>query len=172
VRRIAPEPGRAPVHFAALIYFAALISLATPSRAFAAEARPWLCRDKPAFSSDKPMRYEVSGPGGRLWQIFLMQFKLGSAHDGFDIIASHDLAASASAAIPSGHYFAVAMHLAGNGHWICRRSARRLQEAAPDTVTHLCFGDEDSDTCQVTLKVTDAPIAMPPKSGAVSSPAP
>ena len=118
------------------------------------------------------MRYEVSGPGGRRWQIFLMQFKLGAAHDGFDIIASHDLAASASAPLPRGHYFAVAMHLASNGHWICHRSARRVEEAEPATVTHLCFGDEDSDICQVTLRVTDAPIAMPPNSGAVSSPAP
>ncbi len=123
------------------------------------------------------MRYEVSGPGGRRWQIFLMQFKLGAAHDGFDIIAahdlaSHDLAAATSATLPSGHYFAVAMHLAGNGHWICHRSARRLEESEPDVVTHLCFGDDDGDTCQVTLKVTDAPIASPANGAAVSTPAP
>ena len=116
------------------------------------------------------MRYEVGGPGGRRWQIFLMQFKLGAAHDGFDIIASHDLASSASATLPSGHYFAVAMHLAGNGHWICHRSAQRLKESEPAAVTHLCFGDDD--TCQVTLKVTDAPIATPGNTGGVSSPAP
>jgi len=116
------------------------------------------------------MRYEVSGPGGRRWQIFLMQFKLGAAHDGFDTIASHNLVTSASATIPSGRYFAVAMHLAGNGHWICHRSARRLKESEPDTVTHLCFGDDE--TCQVTLKVTGAPIATPANIGAASTPAP
>ncbi len=118
------------------------------------------------------MRYEVSGPGGRRWRLFLMQFKLGTAHDGFDIIASRDLAASASATLPAGHYFAVAMHLAGNGHWICHRSARRLEESGAAAVTNLCFGEEDSDTCQVTLKVADAPITAPANSSAVSSPAP
>ncbi len=151
---------------------AALAGFAT-APAFAAEPRPWLCRDKPAFSSDKPMRYETGGPGGRHWRIFLMQFKLDTAHDGFDIVASQDLAAAGSGTLPSGRYFAVAMHLAANGHWICHPSARRLQASEASTVTRLCFttGDEDSDTCQVTLKVTDAPIAPPANSGAVTSPA-
>ena len=100
------------------------------------------------------MRYEVSGPGGRRWRIFLMQFKLGTAHDGFDIIASHDLGASISGD-------------AAFGPLLRRRDASGRQRpldlpsvgAASGrigsrlSVTHLCFGDEDSDTCQVTLKV-------------------
>ena len=118
------------------------------------------------------MRYEAGGPGGRRWRIFLMQFNPGTAHDGFGIVASQDLAAAGSGALSSGRYFAVAMHLAANGHWICHPSARRLQASEASTVARLCFtGDEDSDTCQVTLKVTDAPSATPANSRAVPSPA-
>src|SRR5277367_6744430 len=84
---------------------------ALPSHA--AEARPWLCRTKPVFSSNSAMTYQVVNHGGSRWQLLLMQFEPGSAHDGYEVVASQELSAGAgqvSGALAPGRYFAVAMY--------------------------------------------------------------
>src|SRR5271157_3192693 len=55
------------------ILAAATIAILLARPAFAAEARPWLCRDKPVFSSDRAMEYQVTARPGRQWRIFFMQ---------------------------------------------------------------------------------------------------
>ena len=44
----------------ATIVFVIVATMLARSPAISAEGRPWLCRDKPVFSSDKPMRYEAA----------------------------------------------------------------------------------------------------------------
>jgi hypothetical protein len=134
---------------------------AIASVAGAAEPRPWLCRDKPAFSDDKPMRYDARAAGGEDWQIFLMQFEPNAQHDGFEIVSSHGLATAVSGHLEPGRYFAVAMYRNDNGHWICHPSARPLPASGPRLVTNLCFSDDDDGSCQVTLRVEDAASAAP-----------
>ena len=56
--------------------------------AHAAEARPWLCRSKPVFSSDSAMSYRVVNHGGSRWELLLMQFEPGSAHDGYEVVGT------------------------------------------------------------------------------------
>jgi hypothetical protein len=143
----------------------ALLSAAMSSVALAAEPRPWLCRDKPSFSSGKPMWYEAAGSGGRRWKLFLMQFAPGAAHDGFEIIASNEAATTTTGRLEPGRYFVVAMHLARSGHWVCHASARPL-DAASRVVKGLCFSDDDSSSCAVTLTVKEATDAPPAHSQA------
>src|SRR5437763_1092145 len=93
--------------------FVMLLSATAASGVFAAEARPWLCRSKPVFSSDSAMKYNIANHGGSRWNLLLMQFEPGSAHDGFEIVASHELAArdgNAGGILAAGRYFAVAMY--------------------------------------------------------------
>lgn len=123
------------------------------SAAHAAEPRPWLCRDKPVFSADKPMLYEVGGHAGRAWQIFFMQFEPGATHDGFEIVSAHRLAAKTSGKLSAGRYFVVAMHLAG-GHWVCHESAETSHPSG--TVARICFSQDESNSCRVDLTVKQA----------------
>ncbi len=46
------------------------------SAAKAADARPWLCRSKPVFSSSKPMTYEARGSGR--WVLSFMRCNTNS----------------------------------------------------------------------------------------------
>ena len=69
-----------PLIFAVTWVFGLATVAAMPARA--AEARPWLCRSKPVFSSDSAMSYRVVNHGGSRWELLLMQFEPGSAHDG------------------------------------------------------------------------------------------
>jgi hypothetical protein len=123
------------------------------SAAFAVEARPWLCRDKPVFSSDKPMAYEIGGESGSGWKLYLMQFEPDAAHDGFDIVTPGGLKARASGQLPAGQYFVVAMHRAGGGHWICHQSSRPLSASQPGAIAGLCFSNHESSPCRLTLAV-------------------
>jgi hypothetical protein len=113
----------------------------------AAEPRPWLCRDKPVFSSQQPMAYELSAPSG--WRLFLMQFTPGATHDGFDISKTVD--GSSSGHLPSGRYFAVALHDAG-GHWICPAYVRE-EHPGSGVISNLCYSERDAGcTTRVTVK--------------------
>ncbi len=125
--------------------------------AYAAEARPWLCRSKPVFSSDSAMNYQVVNQGGSRWELLLMQFEPGSAHDGYEVVASQELPASAGRAggtLAPGRYFAVAMYRGGGGRWICPGYAEDRERPA-GAVSRICY-DEDSPGCPVTLTVLSA----------------
>ena len=129
--------------------------LGTP--AHAAEARPWLCRTKPVFSSDSAMKYQVLNQGGARWELLLMQFELGSAHDGYEIVSSQELPAGtghASGMLAPGRYFAVAMYRGEGGRWICPGYAEDRDRPA-GAVSRICY-DEDSPGCPVALTVLPA----------------
>jgi hypothetical protein len=122
--------------------------------AAAAEARPWLCRDKPVFSSDHAMAYEASVESGREWQIFFMQFEPNAAHDGFDIVSSRVLRGGAPmrGKLAAGRYFVVIMYRASGGYWVCPGTARENAAGKTGVVSDLCFA-EDGPTCHATLTV-------------------
>jgi hypothetical protein len=135
---------------------------ALPARA--AEARPWLCRTKPVFSSTSAMTYKVVNHGGSRWQLLLMQFEPESAHDGYEVVASQELSAGAgqvSGTLAPGRYFAVAMYRGGGGHWICPGYAEDKDRPA-GAVSRICY-DEESPGCPVSLTVLSA---APPGPGA------
>jgi hypothetical protein len=123
----------------------------------AAEARPWLCRSKPVFSSNSAMSYQIVNHGGSRWELLLMQFEPGSAHDGYEVVASQELPASAGQAggtLAPGRYFAVAMYRGGEGRWICPGYAEDKDRPA-GAVSRICY-DEESPGCPVTLTVLSA----------------
>ncbi|HKV56333.1 MAG TPA: hypothetical protein VJN94_16995 [Candidatus Binataceae bacterium] len=125
------------------------------SRAFAAEARPWLCRDKPVFSSNKPMSYQAVNHGGGRWLMTFMRFDPagGSGHDGFTVYATDSINARAQGMLEAGQWYAVALYRSG-GHWICPGNARESDEPATGVVSDLCYGEEPG-TCPVKLTVRE-----------------
>lgn len=130
--------------------------------AHATEARPWLCRSKPVFSSSSAMTYQVVNHGGSQWELLLMQFEPDSAHDGYDVVASHELPAGsgqAAGTLAPGRYFAVAMYRGEGGHWICPGYAED-KDWPTGAVSRICYG-EDSPGCPVTLTVLSASPARP-----------
>jgi hypothetical protein len=130
---------------------AALFAIAMASVAHAAEPRPWLCRDKPVFSSGHPMSYRLTTSSRSQWKLFLMQFTPGGGHDGFDI--AQTLAGASSGQLAAGQYFAVALHRAG-GNWICPGDVDE-EHAPAGIITNLCFSSSD-DGCSVKFVVTPA----------------
>jgi hypothetical protein len=139
----------------------ALIAANEPP-ARAAEARPWLCRAKPVFSSNSAMNYQVINHGGSRWELLLMQFEPESAHDGYEVVASQELSAVAGRAggtLAPGRYFAVAMYRGEGGRWICPGYAADRDRPA-GAVSRICY-DEDSPGCPVTLTVLSAAPAAP-----------
>jgi hypothetical protein len=140
----AMRPFRAPT-----LAIIALLSLVPP--ALAGEPRPWLCRDKPAFSDSHPMQYQASAKGGGEWQIFFMQFVLNAAHDGFSITKSQTLSSSPqTGTLPSGQYYAVILHRQGSA-WVCTYGDE--QSRAPGVVKNLCYSTESGPDCQASLLV-------------------
>ena len=90
--------------FAAIVL--AAIALSAP--AHAGEPRPWLCRDKPVFSSEHMMNYDLSARAGLQWQIFFMTYDPNSAHDGFEITDSKEVGlrgVTQSGKLPPGPLF-------------------------------------------------------------------
>ena len=128
-----------------LVSMAALAIVAPAS--LAAEARPWLCRDKPVFSSQQPMSYQLSG--NSRWHLFLMKFSPEGGHDGFDIVKEE--ASPSSGHLSAGRYFAVALHNA-SGHWICPGYAGEQHAGQPGLISNLCFADQD-EGCTVRFTV-------------------
>jgi hypothetical protein len=131
----------------------ALTVLMTPA-AYAAEPRPWLCRDKPVFSSQQPMNYHVTMTSRSRWQLFLMQFTPGAGQDGFDI--AQTISRSSTGQLAAGRYFAVALRNSG-GNWICPPVVS--DQPARGAVSHLCFATDDGE-CNVELVVTPATPAQ------------
>jgi len=127
------------------------ILFAVASSAHAAEPRPWLCRDKPVFSSQQPMNYRVTITSRSRWQLFLMKFSPGGGHDGFDI--AQTFSRGSSGQLAAGRYFAVALRSAG-GEWICPP----MVDAEPPhggTIADLCFGT-DAGGCSVEFTATSS----------------
>jgi len=148
-------------------YFAIAAALATliARPAFAQQARPWLCRDKPVFSYDRSMEYQVTARPGRQWRIFFMQYSPDAAHDGFDIVNSRDIATRGhpvTGNLAAGRYFAVALYRGSGGHWICPDYTHDDRDPKLGEVSNLCYG-EDGPPCLVKLQVKpDHHLAMPP----------
>ena len=129
-----------------------MLTLVAAGACSASEARPWLCRDKPVFSSSGPSRMDLSSHDSRHWQVFLMQFDPSGGHDGFTITNTYDLGAGArhaGEALIQGRYFAVALYGSG-GHWICAGPAR--DQRTPGTLASLCYSAGGGD-CDVILNV-------------------
>jgi hypothetical protein len=126
------------------------------SLAYGAEARPWLCRAKPVFSSDKPMTYEATNRGSGRWLMTFMRFDpSGLGHDGFTVSSSHDVAAHAQGTLDAGRWYAVALYRSG-GHWICPGNAGESDEPARGVVSNLCYG---RDPGECTLKLMVRPLS-------------
>ncbi len=141
-------------NIACLSIVAAIAALVATS-AFAQEARPWLCRDKPVFSYDRAMEYQATASSGRQWRIFFMQYSPDAAHDGFDIVNSREISSHGdpvSGDLTAGRYFAVALYRQG-GHWICPDYTHDDRDPKLGEVSNLCYG-EDGPPCLVKLKVT------------------
>ena len=137
---------------AAAIFSFAVLALVLSTSAFAQEARPWLCRDKPVFSYDRSMEYQVTARPGRQWRIFFMQYSPDAAHDGFDILNSREVRAEpVSGSLAAGRYFAVALYRQG-GHWICPDYTHDDRNPRLGEVSNLCYGD-GGPPCLVKLQV-------------------
>ncbi len=141
---------------AGTIAAATVVVLTLSATAIAAEPRPWLCRDKPAFSDSHPMRYQVSSKGGA-WQIFFMQLASFSggesrgSHDGFTIVDSRELSRTPqTGTLPAGQFYAVALRNRG-GVWICTYGEESPRQ--PGTISNLCYGADSGSDCLVTLSV-------------------
>jgi hypothetical protein len=120
----------------------------------AAEPRPWLCRDKPVFSSSGPSRIELSSHGGR-WQVFLMQFDPSGGHDGYTVTNSWSVGPAnrqATDRLGAGRFFAVALYNSA-GRWICSGPAR--DERTLGTIANLCYSPGGGG-CDVRLTVQAA----------------
>jgi hypothetical protein len=122
------------------------------SRALGAEARPWLCRAKSVFSSNKPMTYEAINRGGGRWLMTFMRFDpSGLGHDGFTVSSAQEVAPHASGTLEPGQWYAVALFGSG-GRWICPGNAAESDEPAPGVISNLCYG-RDLGECTVKLLV-------------------
>ncbi len=145
-----------------------VLGAAAPVSARAADARPWLCRDKPVFSSKAAMTYKVTNRGGTRWRISLMKFQPGTAHDGFEVVESHEVPSDkddVDGKLPSGQYFAVAMYHGPDGRWICPGYMRQSDRPPSGAVSQVCFGD-DPQVCLATLTVRPAA----PAAGSATAP--
>jgi hypothetical protein len=126
-------------------------SIGPASQAYAAEARPWLCRAKPVFSSDKPMTYEAVNRGGG-WLLTFMRFDpSGLGHDGFTVSSTQDVAGRAEGTLDAGRWYAVALYRSG-GRWICPGNAGESGEPPAGVISTLCYGRDPGD-CTVKLTV-------------------
>ncbi len=136
-----------------------VVWLGAGSIAHAAEARPWLCRVKPVFSSSKPVRYEARSRGSHRWRLFFMQFVAGGPHDGFAVTGARDLPRGGSSIgeLGAGQFFTIALYLGPGGHWVCPGSAGEAEEPrGSGVISDLCYDAESADSCQVRLTIQRA----------------
>jgi len=125
-------------------------ALGVHSQALAAGARPWLCREKPVFSSGNAMTYQATNRGSSRWLLTFMRFDpSGLGHDGFTVLSTQNLAVHSEGRLEPGQWYAVALYRAGN-HWICPGNARKSDE--PAVISSLCYG-KDAGDCTVKLTV-------------------
>jgi hypothetical protein len=127
-------------------------TIGTGSRALGAEARPWLCRAKSVFSSNKSMTYDAINRGGGRWLMTFMRFDpSGLGHDGFTVSSVQEVAPHARGTLEPGQWYAVALYGSG-GRWICPGNAAENDEPAPGVISNLCYG-RDLGECTVKLLV-------------------
>ncbi len=140
----------------------ALAASATHAR----EPRPWLCRDKPVFSSNRPMNYDLNSGSSREWDLFLMQFSPDAAHDGFAIVQAVPAPrrGSATGHLEAGRYFVVALYHKASGSWICPGYAHEQRTDESGVISNLCFADGDAG-CPVRLTVRQDESAAPKPPG-------
>jgi hypothetical protein len=139
--------------FNAAIGIVSFVIIGASSSAFGAEARPWLCRAKPVFSSDKSMTYEASSRGGS-WLLTFMRFDPSGGHDGFTVASARDVGVNTQGTLDSGQWYAVALYRSG-GHWICPGNAGESDEPATGVISDLCYGRDEGE-CTVKLTVRPA----------------
>jgi hypothetical protein len=159
---------RTSVRLTMLIALGLMGALLASPAAHAMEPRPWLCRDKPVFSWNHPMNYELSARPGTEWRMFFMQFDPDSAHDGFSIVQTQALnsrSISVKGRLEAGRYFAVALRRRPGGLWICPGYAHESPKITPGIVAKLCYGDSGS-ACDVNLLVKPDHSLANPQTGA------
>jgi hypothetical protein len=122
--------------------------------AHATEPRPWLCRDKPAVSDNKPMTYSAENRGGGQWVMTFMRFDPASGHDGFDVVSTQDVSGHVEGTLDPGQWYAVGLYREGS-HWICAGPATENRQYVAGVVRDLCYG-EDAGSCDVKLTVREA----------------
>lgn len=126
---------------------------------FATEPRPWLCRQIPVFSDDKPMTWSANRTGMGEWVMTFMHYDpQGGGHDGFTVISIQKVGSGASGTLAAGRYYAVALHRSGS-HWICPANASPTGASA-GYITRLCYG-ADEDSCDVRFTVEGAGGSTP-----------
>lgn len=129
---------------------------ASQQLAFGAEARPWLCRSKPVFSSNKQMNYQASNRGGGRWLMTFMRFDpSGLGHDGFTVSSTSEVGTRTEGTLEPGQWYAVALYRSG-GRWICPGNAAESGEAGSGAISSLCYG---RDLGECTVKLTVLPQA-------------
>jgi hypothetical protein len=120
--------------------------------ALGAEARPWLCRTKPVFSSNRQMVYQATNRGSSRWLMTFMRFDpSGLGHDGFTVSSTREIGTRTEGRLDPGQWYAVALYLSA-GHWICPGNAAESAEAGSSTISSLCYG-RDLGECTVKLTV-------------------
>lgn len=104
------------------------------------------------------MEFQATARPGREWRLFIMQFQLDAANEGFDIVRSTGQlrAEPATGRLDPGSYYAVAMYRR-ESHWICPGYAQEDPNLTPGVVRKICYA-EDSPPCRATLTVTPAPF--------------
>jgi hypothetical protein len=131
---------------------AGLMAAAWPARA--TEPHPWLCRDKPVFSSNLPMTYDASERGGGRWKMAFMRFDGSGGHDGFTVDDTRDVRGRTTGTLAPGQWYAVGMYRQGN-YWICAARASEKRNFVAGVVRDLCYG-EGEGRCDVQLTVRDS----------------
>lgn len=135
----------------AMIAVGVLLAAAVPARAV--EPRPWLCRDKPVFSSDQAMTYDASMRGSGRWVMIFMRFDPSGGHDGFTVFDTRDVTGQITGPLEAGQWYAVGMYSEG-GHWICAAQAGENRQFVPGIVRDYCYG-ETAGSCDVKLTVRE-----------------
>lgn len=122
--------------------------------ALAAEPRPWLCRDKPVFSSSGPMTYDASMRGGGHWVMTFMRFDLSGGHDGFTVFDSREVNGQVTGTLERGQWYAVGMYRDG-GRWVCAGPAQENPQFVAGIVRDLCYGTAGGG-CDVKMIVRES----------------
>jgi hypothetical protein len=129
----------------------------------AAEPRPWLCRDKPVFSSDQPMTYNASMRGSGQWRMIFMRFDPSGGHDGFTVFDSRDVSGPVTGSLERGQWYAVGMYREGS-RWVCAAQAQENHQFVAGIVRDLCYGATPAG-CDVKMVVREngqgAPASQP-----------
>jgi hypothetical protein len=132
---------------------AAMLMLVVAEPARAVEPRPWLCRDKPVFSSNQPMSYDASLRGGGHWVMIFMRFDPSGGHDGFTVYDTRDVTGRVTGTLERGQWYGVGMYREGS-HWICSAQADENDQVVPGVVRDYCYG-RTAGSCDVELIVRE-----------------